>query len=167
MAAPLARLALSDGTIFYGRAVGHIGTVEGEAVFNTGMTGYQEVLSDPSYRGQIVTMTYPEIGNYGIVPDDMESDRCQLNGFVMRSCAPLYSNFRATMSLPEFLEQQKVVGIEGIDTRKLTKKLRETGAMPGVLSSDESISDDELIQRAGNAKDMSGQDPGKHRRLPK
>ena len=158
MAAPLARLVLSDGTIFRGKAVGHIGTVEGEAVFNTGMTGYQEVLSDPSYRGQIVTMTYPEIGNYGIVTEDMESDRCQLSGFVMRSCAPLHSNFRASMSLPEFLSEQQVVGIEGIDTRKLTKKLRETGAMPAVLSSDEALSDNELIQRASAAKEMSGQD---------
>ncbi|TVR43629.1 MAG: carbamoyl-phosphate synthase small subunit [Planctomycetota bacterium] len=152
-----ARLVLSDGTIFRGLAVGHLGTVEGEAVFNTGMTGYQEVLTDPSYRGQIVAMTYPEIGNYGICLDDMESPSCQLAGFVMRSCAPLHSNFRATMSLPDFLRQQRVVGIEGIDTRMLTKRLRETGAMPAVLSTQD-FSDAELQARATSARDMKGQD---------
>ncbi|TVR11100.1 MAG: carbamoyl-phosphate synthase small subunit [Planctomycetota bacterium] len=154
----LARLVLSDGTIFRGRAVGAIGTVEGEAVFNTGMTGYQEVLSDPSYRGQIVTMTYPEIGNYGIIPEDMESDHCQLAGFVMRSCCHHPSNFRSTISLPDFLAEQGIIGIEGVDTRKITKRLREAGALPAVLSSDASLSDDDLIQRAAAASDMSGKD---------
>src|SRR5471030_1457062 len=99
----IARIAFADGTILRGRSVGAAGTTGGEAVFNTGMTGYQEVLTDPSYRGQIVTMTYPEIGNYGVNAQDMESDRAQVAGFVMRHCCERPSNFRSEESLPEFL----------------------------------------------------------------
>ena len=113
----IARLALADGTVFRGDAVGADGTVTGEAVFNTGMTGYQEVLTDPSYRGQIVAMTYPEIGNYGIADADHESTKAHLSGFVMRECCHEPSNFRSVTSLPDFLSQQNVLGISGIDTR--------------------------------------------------
>ena len=157
MTEALARLVLNDGTIFRGRAVGARGTCSGEAVFNTGMTGYQEVLTDPSYRGQIITMTYPEIGNYGINVHDMESAQAHAAGFVMRRCCRRPSNFRANESLPDFLARQGVIGIEEVDTRAITKRLRVSGAMPAVLSS-EDRSDEELIAMATAVPDMSGQD---------
>jgi len=152
-----ARLVLSDGTIYRGTAVGASGTVTGEAVFNTGMTGYQEVLTDPSYRGQIVSMTYPEIGNYGVNAEDMESERAQVAGFVMRQCCHRPSNFRSNESLPDFLARQGIVGIEGIDTRALTRRLRVDGAMPAILST-EDASDAELVRMADEAPSMTGQD---------
>lgn len=152
-----ARLVLNDGTILRGVAVGAKGTSVGEAVFNTGMTGYQEVLTDPSYRGQIVTMTYPEIGNYGICAADMESDRAQVAGFVMRRCCPRPSNFRSSESLDAFLTRSGVVGIEEVDTRAITRRLRVDGAMPAVLSS-EDHSDEDLIGMAAAAPSMTGQD---------
>lgn len=152
-----ARFVFADGTIFRGRSVGAVGTTTGEAVFNTGMTGYQEVLSDPSYRGQIVTMTYPEIGNYGISPLDMESDRAQVSGFVMRDCCEVPSNFRSVESLPDFLKRQGIVAIDGVDTRAITRKLRVTGVVNAVISS-EDLSDAELIERVKNAPSMSGLD---------
>ena len=152
-----ARLVLSDGTIYRGKAVGAVGTSTGEAVFNTGLTGYQEVLTDPSYRGQIVTMTYPEIGNYGVCAADMESDRAQVAGFVMRRCCHRPSNFRSEESLPEFLARSGVVGIEDIDTRALTRRLRVDGAMPAIISS-EDMSDEELVRLAKAAPSMAGQD---------
>ena len=159
--APVARLALADGTIFRGEAVGATGTVTGEAVFNTGMTGYQEVLTDPSYRGQIVTMTYPEIGNYGISKEDHESGddngKVHLSGFVMRQCCHEPSNFRSDLSLPDFLKEQNVIGISGIDTRKLVRVLRVDGAMPSALTTDETISNDALVQMAKDAPSMAGQ----------
>ncbi len=155
---PVGRLALADGTVFHGRSVGTIGTVVGEAVFNTGMTGYQEVLSDPSYRGQIVTMTYPEIGNYGINPADLESDKAQVSGFVMRQCCDVPSNFRSNESLPEFLRRSNIVGIDQVDTRALTRKLRVAGVMNACISSDPALSDAELVQRAANAPSMAGLD---------
>src|SRR3989337_3342099 len=132
----VAKLALEDGTVFTGRAFGHVGTTEGEVVFNTSMTGYQEILTDPSYKGQVVTMTYPLIGNYGINRQDVESRQPHVAGFVIKELPPLYSNYRADMSLDQYLKQNRIVGIEGIDTRALTRKLRITGAMPGVLSSE-------------------------------
>ena len=153
-----ARLVLADGSIFRGLAVGAKGTAQGEAVFNTGMTGYQEVLSDPSYTGQIVTMTYPEIGNYGINRADMESTSAQAAGFVMRRCCEVPSNFRADCSLPEFLAEQGIVGIAEVDTRAITRRLRVDGAMPAVISSDEALSDDELVKMAQNLPSMAGQD---------
>src|SRR5688572_3500325 len=131
----VAKLALADGTVFTGRAFGHHGTTEGEVVFNTSMTGYQEILTDPSYKGQVVTMTYPLIGNYGINRQDVENrNGPQVAGFVVKELPPVYSNYRADMSLDAYLKQNKIVGIQGIDTRALTRKLRITGAMPGVLS---------------------------------
>lgn len=153
----LARLVFADGTIFRGRSVGAVGTVGGEAVFNTGMTGYQEVLTDPSYRGQIVTMTYPEVGNYGINPQDMESERAQVSGFVMRQCCDVPSNFRAAESLPSFLARSGIVAIDGIDTRALTRKLRVAGVMNAIISS-EDRSDAELIRMAGAVPSMDGLD---------
>ena len=153
-----ARIAFADGTVYRGRSVGAEGTSGGEAVFNTGMTGYQEVLTDPSYRGQIVTMTYPEIGNYGVNPQDMESERSRVAGFVMRSCCDVPSNFRSTESLPAFLTRQGIVAIADVDTRAITRKLRDSGAMNSVISSDDSISDQALVEKARAVPSMAGLD---------
>src|SRR3954454_19198565 len=133
----VAKLALEDGTVFTGRHFGHHGTTEGEVVFNTSMTGYQEILTDPSYKGQIVTMTYPLIGNYGVNRQDVESRQPHVAGFVIKELAPLHSNYRADTTLSDYLTQNNIVGIEGIDTRALTRKLRISGAMRGVLSTEE------------------------------
>src|SRR4051812_40212237 len=154
---PVAKLALEDGTVFTGRAFGHSGTAEGEVVFNTSMTGYQEILTDPSYKGQIVTMTYPLIGNYGINRQDVESRQPHVAGFVVKELPPLYSNYRADTSLEEYLRQNRVVGIEGIDTRGLTRKLRMDRTMRGVLTS--KITDDAaLVERARHGRQMAGAD---------
>ena len=153
-----ARIAFADGTVHRGRSVGAQGTSGGEAVFNTGMTGYQEVLTDPSYRGQIVTMTYPEIGNYGITPQDMESECSRVAGFVMRHCCEEPSNFRAVESLPAFLTRCGIVAIEEVDTRAITRKLRDSGAQNAVISTDESLSDADLVERARSQPSMAGLD---------
>jgi carbamoyl-phosphate synthase small subunit len=153
----IAKLALEDGTVFTGRAFGHFGTSEGEVVFNTSMTGYQEILTDPSYKGQIVTMTYPLIGNYGINRQDVESRQPHVAGFIVKELPPLYSNYRADLSLDDYLKQNKIIGIEGIDTRALTRKLRIGGAMRGVLSTE--IDDDvKLVERARQSAQMAGAD---------
>jgi carbamoyl-phosphate synthase small subunit len=157
-AATPARIAFADGTVLRGRSVGAKGTIGGEAVFNTGMTGYQDVLSDPSYRGQIVTMTYPEIGNYGINPADMESEKIQAAGFVMRQCCDVPSNFRSVESLSAFLTRSGIVAIDGVDTRAITRKLRVSGAMNCVLSTDEAKSDADLVALAKNQPSMAGLD---------
>ena len=153
----IAKLALEDGTVFTGRAFGHAGTSEGEVVFNTSMTGYQEILTDPSYKGQIVTMTYPLIGNYGINRQDVESRQPHVSGFVVKELAPLYSNYRADMSLDAYLSANKIIGIEGIDTRALTRKLRIEGSMRGVLST-ELLDDGRLVERARHGARMAGAD---------
>src|SRR5690348_99507 len=153
----VAKLALEDGTVFTGRAFGATGTSEGEVVFNTSMTGYQEILTDPSYKGQIVTMTYPLIGNYGINRQDVESKRPHVAGFVIKELAPLHSNYRADMSLDQYLRENNIIGIEGIDTRALTRRLRITGAMRGVLST-EILDDAQLVQRAKSSAQMEGAD---------
>jgi len=127
-------LALEDGTAFEGRAVGADGETFGEVVFNTAMTGYQEILTDPSYKGQLVCMTYPHIGNYGVNEEDVESARPWAEGFIMRECSPVASNFRAQQSLEAYLTQHRIVAIDGIDTRALTLTLRREGAMRGGLS---------------------------------
>src|SRR5512144_3079513 len=124
----IAKLALEDGTVCTGNAFGGSGTREGEVVFNTSLMGYQEILTDPSYCGQIVTMTYPLIGNYGVSEEDLESARPQVEGFVIKELARRRSNFRATGSLEEYLRHCGVVGIEGVDTRAITRKLRIQGA---------------------------------------
>lgn len=127
-------LALADGTWFEGRALGAEGETGGEVVFNTAMTGYQEVLTDPSYRGQIVTMTAPHIGNYGVTPEDVESRRIWAEGFVVKESSRLASNWRGKATLEEYLQAANIVAIEGIDTRALTRHLRERGAQQGVIS---------------------------------
>jgi carbamoyl-phosphate synthase small subunit len=128
-----ALLALADGSLFYGESIGIPGQAVGEVVFNTAMTGYQEILTDPSYAEQIVTLTYPHIGNTGVNDEDMESARVYARGLVIRDLPPLYSNWRARASLPEFLRRHGVVAIAGIDTRRLTRLLREKGAQNGCL----------------------------------
>ncbi len=150
MPTPLSRpaiLALEDGFVFRGHAFGAAATRVGEVCFNTSMTGYQEILTDPSYSGQIITMTYPEIGNYGVNALDVESDKAQVSGFVIRRLAPRASSWRATRALPEYLAEYGIPGIHGIDTRALTKHLRTKGALRGVLST-EAISDKEAIAQA-------------------
>lgn len=129
-------LALDDGTQFIGEAFGATGTCVGEIVFNTGMTGYQEVLTDASYAGQIVTMTYPLIGNYGINDEDRESSKPQVKGFIVRELCDEPSNWRSTESLNEYLKRYNIIGIQGVDTRALTRILREKGTMNGVISTD-------------------------------
>jgi carbamoyl-phosphate synthase small subunit len=153
----LAKLALEDGTVFTGRAFGAGGTSEGEVVFNTAMTGYQEILTDPSYKGQIVTMTYPLIGNYGVNRRDVESRRPHVAGFVVKELSPVYSNYRADLSLDEYLKVNQIIGIEGIDTRALTRRIRIGGAMRGVLST-EILDDAKLVDLAGKSAAMEGAD---------
>ncbi|MDW8262883.1 MAG: glutamine-hydrolyzing carbamoyl-phosphate synthase small subunit [Phycisphaerales bacterium] len=153
----ICKLALEDGTVFTGRSFGARGTSEGEAVFNTSMTGYQEILTDPSYKGQIVTMTYPLIGNYGINRQDLESRRPHVAGFVVKELPPLYSNWRADMSLADYLSEQEIIGLQGIDTRALVRRIRITGALRAVLST-EILDDQKLIHRARAAAEMRGAD---------
>ncbi|MCP4377478.1 MAG: hypothetical protein GY794_15045 [bacterium] len=142
------RLALADGLVFTGKAFGAEGSSDGEVVFNTGMTGYQEVLTDPSYAGQIVTMTYPLVGNTGINVEDIESHnrKVQVRGFVIRELSPIVSNFRSQQSLEEYFVSEGIMGIEGIDTRALTRHIRLAGAVGGVLSTDD-VTDAELVAR--------------------
>jgi carbamoyl-phosphate synthase small subunit len=140
-------LALEDGSVFHGQGFGARASACGEVCFNTSMTGYQEILTDPSYKGQIVTMTYPLIGNYGVNAVDVESWRPHVAGFVIRELSPVVSNWRADFSLAEYLEKDGIPGIQGIDTRALTKKLRVRGAMNGFIST-EAISDQEAVKRA-------------------
>lgn len=151
-----ALLALEDGTVFEGRSLGAPGRTYGEVVFNTGMTGYQEILTDPSYAGQIVCLTYPLIGNYGINNDDFESRRVQVEGLIVREAADLPSNWRAGSTLAQYLQENNVVGIEGIDTRALTRALRIRGVMMGAISTDETR--EEILQRIHNSPGYSGID---------
>ncbi|HMB96312.1 MAG TPA: glutamine-hydrolyzing carbamoyl-phosphate synthase small subunit, partial [Tepidisphaeraceae bacterium] len=153
----IAKLALEDGTVFTGHAFGAAGTSEGEVVFNTSMSGYQEILTDPSYKGQIVTMTYPLIGNYGINHEDVESKQPHVAGFVIKELSPIASNWRSDMTLDEYLKKNNVIGIEGIDTRALVRKIRITGAMRGILST-EILDDEKLVERAKSAAQMEGAD---------
>ncbi|HXT41971.1 MAG TPA: carbamoyl-phosphate synthase domain-containing protein, partial [Candidatus Angelobacter sp.] len=129
-------LALEDGTVFHGDSFGARATACGEVCFNTSMTGYQEILTDPSYKGQIVAMTYPLIGNYGVNQQDVESWRPHVAGFVIRELSPVVSNWRADFSLAEYLEKHGIPGIQGVDTRALTKRLRVGGAMKGLISTE-------------------------------
>ena len=130
-------LALEDGTLFRGAAAGAEGEARGEVVFNTSMTGYQEVLTDPSYSGQIVTMTCPEIGNYGVSPDDVESRAPQVAGFIIRDESPVASNWRSEMTLRDYLVANRIVAISDVDTRALTRQLRSGGVMRGVIATGE------------------------------
>ncbi len=154
---PKALLVLEDGQSFAGESFGAEGESFGEAVFNTSMTGYQEVLTDPSYCGQIVTMTYPMIGNYGIAPEDHESAKCWLSGFVVREVARRASNYRMRLSLEEFLIQQNVVGLQGIDTRSLVLNIRSKGAMRSVISTRD-LDPQSLLNKVKNSPNMLGQE---------
>ena len=153
----IAKLALEDGTVFEGISLGSAGTTAGEVVFNTSMTGYQEILTDPSYRGQIVTMTYPEIGNYGVNEEDVESFQPHLAGFVIRNLSDTASNWRSTSSLQDYLVKNGVVGISGIDTRALVKRIRSVGALKGVISTEE-LDDTKLVQMAKDSEGLVGRD---------
>ncbi|MBT3199275.1 MAG: glutamine-hydrolyzing carbamoyl-phosphate synthase small subunit [Phycisphaerales bacterium] len=156
----ICRLALADGLVFTGKAFGAEGSTDGEVVFNTGMTGYQEVLTDPSYAGQIVTMTYPLVGNTGINTEDIESynGKVQVRGFVIKELTPIVSSFRSQQSLEECLAAEGIMGITDVDTRALTRHIRLTGAVGGVLSTDENVSDAELVERAKAFGSMAGKD---------
>lgn len=150
-------LSLIDGTILFGYQFGAEGETIGEVVFHTGMTGYQEILTDPSYHGQIVTMTYPEIGNTGVNDEDQESRKVWAEGFIVREYIDHPSNFRAQMSLSEYLKSQKIIGIEGIDTRFLTRHLRDQGSMLGIIST-EDFNPESLLQKLKKHRGIIGID---------
>jgi carbamoyl-phosphate synthase small subunit len=152
-----ALLALADGRVFRGTACGAAGEAHGEVVFNTSMTGYQEILTDPSYRGQIVCMTYPLIGNYGINPEDVESRRPWVNGFVVKEACSYPSNWRGRMRLEDYLKENAIVGIQGIDTRALTRHVRDQGAQQGVVSTVEQDAA-RLVERARALPGLVGHD---------
>lgn len=152
-----AMLVLEDGTSFIGRSFGSPGETFGEVVFNTSMTGYQEILTDPSYYGQIVTLTYPHIGNYGVNSQDMESVRPQVSGFVVKEGSSFYSNWQAEKSLEEWLKESQVVGIQDIDTRALVKKIRSAGAMKGGIST-EDLNPSSLLQKVKAFPSIVGRD---------
>ena len=152
-----ALVALADGTVFEGRALGSSGECLGEMVFNTSMTGYQEILTDPSYAGQIITMTYPLIGNYGVTPEDDESSKPHVRGFLMKECCRLPSNWRSTQSLPAYLEEHNILGIEGIDTRELTRRVRIKGVMPAAIST-EDLDPDSMVAKARAWPGLEGLD---------
>ena len=152
-----AYLALEDGTVFTGRSFAGKGEAEGEIVFNTSMTGYQEILTDPSYKGQIITMTYPLIGNYGVNPEDVESKAIHAEAFIVKEYQPVPSNWRSKMTLAAYLEKHNKIGIEGIDTRALTRHLRVRGAMKGIISTRDTDPAD-LVKRAQESPGLVGRD---------
>ncbi|MGE5219585.1 MAG: carbamoyl-phosphate synthase domain-containing protein, partial [Chloroflexota bacterium] len=150
-------LALADGRIFEGRSFGATGEAIGEVVFNTSMTGYQEILTDPSYEGQLVAMTYPEIGNVGVNTEDIESRRPFMKGFIVKNYTAQPSSWRSTQPLHEYMEANSIVGIQGIDTRSLVRYLRDHGAQEGVISTrPENI--DALIEKAKSSPGLVGKD---------
>jgi len=152
-----ALIMLEDGTHFWGYSFTGPGETFGEVVFNTGMTGYQEILTDPSYYGQIVTMTYPLIGTYGINDEDMESARIQVAGFIIREYQPYFSNYRAKRSLGDWLKEQGILGIEGVDTRALTRHIRNYGAMKGGITT-ETLDPKKFLEKAKESPDYVGRD---------
>ena len=152
-----ALLALADGTLFEGRALGYEGETVGEVVFNTAMTGYQEVLTDPSYKGQIITMTCPHIGNYGVTPEDVESRRIWAEGFIVKEASQLASNWRSKQQLQDYLHDAKIVGIEGLDTRALTRHLREYGSQQGLITHVE-MDARRAVEKAKTAPSIIGRD---------
>jgi carbamoyl-phosphate synthase small subunit len=151
-------LALEDGTVFHGHAAGAEGEARGEVVFNTSMTGYQEVLTDPSYSGQIVTMTCPEIGNYGVSSEDVESRAPQVAGFIIRDESPVASNWRSERTLRDYLVENRIVAISDIDTRALTRQLRSGGVMRGVIGTGHGLDPKALVERARAIPPMEGSD---------
>ncbi len=152
-----AKLALEDGTVYTGVSFGADGEVDGEVCFNTSMTGYQEILTDPSYRGQIVTMTYPQIGNYGVSEADNEHTRPALSGFIVREDSRIYSNYRSEGSLSDFLVRHGIVGLAEIDTRALVRRIRTAGAMRGVISTVD-LEDQSLVAKAKASPGLVGRD---------
>jgi carbamoyl-phosphate synthase small subunit len=154
-------LALADGTIFRGQSIGAKGNTTGEVVFNTALTGYQEILTDPSYARQIVTLTYPHIGNTGTTPEDLEAAQIYPAGLVIRDLPPLASNWRANESLSEFLERGRIVAIAGIDTRKLTRILRERGAQAGCIMTGDKVDASAAVKAAGKFPGLKGMDLAK------
>ena len=154
---PRVTLVLEDGRTFHGRAFAGEGETLGEVVFNTAMTGYQEVLSDPSYKGQIVAMTYPLIGNYGVNDEDMESVAIQVEGFIVREYISYPSNWRSQKTLKDFLEEAKILGVEGIDTRALTKHIRTAGAMKGIMATGDR-KPEELLKKVQAYPGLVGRD---------
>lgn len=152
-----ALLALADGTMFEGRSFGAEGEAVGEVVFNTSMTGYQEILTDPSYKGQIVVMTYPLIGNYGVNEEDVESRRPFVEGFVVKECSPYPSNWRSRKSLDQYLKEHGIIGIQGIDTRALTKHIRDRGAQEGIISTID-LDPESLVEKAKASPGLIGRD---------
>ena len=152
-----ALLALADGRVFRGQALGATGEAHGEVVFNTAMTGYQEILTDPSYRGQIVCMTYPLIGNYGLNSEDVESRRPWLHGFVVREACRVPSSWRGRVALADYLREHGIVGLEGIDTRALTRHLRDRGAQEAIISTEE-LDAERLVERARALPGLLGRD---------
>ena len=151
-------LALENGTIYHGQSAGFEGETSGEVVFNTSMTGYQEVLTDPTYAGQIVTMTCAEIGNYGVSPEDVESRKPHVAGFIIRDESPVASNWRARSTLREYLAANRIVAISDIDTRALTRLLRSSGVMRGVIAAGSDLRPDDLVDRARAIPQMEGSD---------
>ncbi|STQ89225.1 glutamine-hydrolyzing carbamoyl-phosphate synthase small subunit [Iodobacter fluviatilis] len=156
-----ALLALADGTLFHGISIGCDGSTIGEVVFNTAMTGYQEILTDPSYTKQMVTLTYPHIGNYGVSPEDVESHSVFAAGLIIRDLPLLHSNFRSDMSLGDYLVKNNVVAIADIDTRKLTRILRSKGAQPGCIVTGDNIDAAAAVEKAKSFGSMAGQDLAK------
>ncbi|HVU86325.1 MAG TPA: glutamine-hydrolyzing carbamoyl-phosphate synthase small subunit [Pirellulales bacterium] len=154
---PIAKLALEDGTVYTGTSFGAAGEVDGEVCFNTSMSGYQEIVTDPSYRGQIVTMTYPEIGNYGVNAEDVESGRPHLSAFVVRQLSRRVSNFRAEGGLHDYLVAAGIMGLADIDTRALVRRIRDRGAMKGVLSTTD-LDDASLVAKARASRGLVGRD---------
>lgn len=152
-----AKLALENGVVFEGVSIGASGEVDGEVVFNTSMTGYQEILTDPSYRGQIVTMTYPEIGNYGVNQEDLESTKPQVAGFIVREESRIHSNFRAQSTLREYFIKHGVVAISDIDTRSLVRQIRSVGALKGIVSTAD-MDNASLIAKAKASPGLVGRD---------
>ncbi len=152
-----AKLALEDGTIYSGISIGSSGEIDGEVVFNTSMTGYQEILTDPSYRGQIVTMTYPLIGNYGINQEDLESAKPQVAGFIVREDSRVRSNYRSTQSFQDYLKLHNIIAIAGIDTRALVRKTRTAGALRGIVSTTD-LDDESLVDKARKSPGLVGRD---------
>jgi len=152
-----AALALADGRVFHGRAFGSTGEIAGEVVFNTSMSGYQEILTDPSYCGEIVTMTYPQIGNYGVNREDVESSRPHLSGFIIKELCEFPSNWRSEMSLDAYLKEHDIIGLSGIDTRALVRHIRDKGAQTGILSTLD-LDVHSLVAKAKAAPSIVGRD---------
>ena len=155
-----AKLVLENNTVFNGTSLGEEGETTGEVCFNTGMTGYQEILTDPSYCSQLVTMTYPHIGNYGVNLEDVESNKIQVAGFIIREESIIPSNFRSTQSLGDYLKKQKIVGIQDIDTRMLVRMIRKEGSMNGIISSKD-MNEKSLLKKVKRIPSMNGLDLAK------